>query len=267
MPGRYPPYEALADAYVRVAFSDHALRLRWRLVLNCPPLTPAGGPAQFAPNTATAKTAWRVLPAVPGSDGADLTTYVEDDADFASTGLPWSDAHPVAHEPLTDPPVGRIDLRIPYLEDCATEMWPVQHRACFDADVDPDACGCGEPAFRAPGPLRLEPAEGGEGRDFVTVADYVREVGRWMESDAVGRGLATWWPRTDRGGVRDGKAVASGRMDSFAVDEVVLDVQTARYPGSVSRNQRWAMDHKRDVEQKPQWLPQSLAIAESLRRG
>lgn len=234
---------------------------------DCPPLTPAGGPAQFAPNTATAKTAWRVLPNVPSSDGADLTTYVEDDADFASTGSPWSDAHPIANEPLTDPPIGRVDLHLSYLEDCAADLWPVQHRACFDPDVNPDACECGEPAFRAPEPLRLEPAEEDEGRGFVTIADYVREVGRWMESDAVGRGLATWWPRTDRGGVRDGKAVANGRLFSARIDKIKLDVQTARYPGTVAGNRWWAMDYKEDAEEKPQWLPRSLAIAESLRRG
>lgn len=88
MPGRYSPYEALADAYVRVAFFRPRLASPMAPLPELPPLTPAGGPAQFAPNTATAKTAWRVLPNVPGSDGADLTTYVEDDADFASTGSP-----------------------------------------------------------------------------------------------------------------------------------------------------------------------------------
>lgn len=88
-----------------------------------------------------------------------------------------------------------------------------------------------------------------------------------MESDAVGRGLATWWPRTDRGGVRDGKAVANGRLFSARIDKIKLDVQTARYPGTVAGNRWWAMDYKEDVEEKPQWLPRSLAIAESLRRG
>jgi hypothetical protein len=70
------------------------------------------GPLRVPAGTskATVRTEWRVLPSVPGSDGADLDNYVEDDADFASTGSPWSDTHPIANEALTEPPIGRLDL-------------------------------------------------------------------------------------------------------------------------------------------------------------
>jgi hypothetical protein len=115
--------------------------------------------------------------------------------------------------------------------------------------------------YRAPGPLRIEPAE--ECRNFITIADYVREVGRWMESDVAARDLASWWPRAE--GMRNRKAVASGCLSWM--DAIGLDVHSARNPGSIMLNRHWAKYYQKLVEKKPQWLPQSLAIAESLRRG
>jgi hypothetical protein len=84
------------------------------------------GPVRVPAGTskATVRTEWRVLPSVPDSDGADLDNYVEDDADFASTGSPWSDTHPIANEALTEPSTGRLDLRIECLESYATDFWP-----------------------------------------------------------------------------------------------------------------------------------------------
>ncbi|KAK1834056.1 hypothetical protein QBC39DRAFT_431845 [Podospora conica] len=209
------------------------------------------------------RTEWRILPE-PGSDGAELTNSVDDSADFASVGSPWSDTHAIANEALTNPPIGGIDLRIFCLETQA-EMWPEQHEDCYDPAINPDACENGQPRYHAPGPLRIEP---GEDKDFVTIADYVREVGRWMESDVVARDLACWWPWSCRMG--DGKAVADGcpprRYNT--VDEIWLNVHSPTFP---ERNRKWTkLEDPRDprlMKIKARWLPKSLVIAESLRRG
>lgn len=138
----------------------------------------------------------------------------------------------------------------------------------YDALRDAGAVvGFSDPAFRLRWRLFLTcPSESpAGGPSKATVKTQWRILPSVPGSDAVGRGLATWWPRTVR--VRDGKAVANGRLFSARVNEIMLDVQTARYPGTVVENRRWARDYKMEMEEKPQWLPRSLAIAESLRQS
>ena len=264
MPGRYPSFATLVDLGVGVVFSDAAFRLRWRLTLTAAPTdtgTPTGTDTD-PPSKPTVSTTWRILPLVPGSDGSDLTAYREDDADFFSAGSPWSDTHAIANLPLMDPPIGSIDIRIFCLENYADDLWPTLHIDCYHREVDPDACEDGQPVYRAPGPLRIEPAAGG---DFVTIGDYVRAVGRWMESDVVAGDLARWWPRTEK--MRGGKAVANGWLFPGRADEIWLDVHSPRAPGSVVRNRQWVRGHQKAMQSKGQWVAQSLAVAEALRQG
>lgn len=261
MPGRYPSFSTLIDLGVDVDLSDAAYRLRWRLDLTAAAdTTPddTGAPSTTKP---TASTTWRILPAVPGSDGSDLTAYVEDDADFFSNGSPWSDTHAIAAASLMDPPIGSIDIRIFCLENYAIDLWPTLHEDCYRPEVDADACEDGQPVYRAPGPLRIEPAPGS---DFVTIGDYVRAVRRWMESDVVAGDLARWWPQTEY--MRGGKAVANG-WSSPGPDEIWLDVHNPRAAGSVVRNRWRVRDHQKAMQRKGRWIAQSLAVAESLRQG
>lgn len=110
--------------------------------------------------------------------------------------LPWNPSSNTASQPLTQPHVGSLTIKVPELmarqNHCLNS-----HRKCFgEAPIPEEVCVCGERLYLAP-QLTVEAAEG---NDFVTVGDYVTSITKWMEGEDIAGALAEeWFPEGKRG--------------------------------------------------------------------
>ncbi|KAK1833755.1 hypothetical protein QBC39DRAFT_380305 [Podospora conica] len=257
MPGRYPSLSTLQAAQATVHFSIPALRLKWRIHIL--------GPASAQPlglATPQLRTEWRVMNRVPGTDSQPLDAYEHQDFDAME---PFTPFHPIAASPLTEPPVGFLDLSLGNLQDLEDEIWPDQHFDCsgFDADPPPEACDeCGVPAYRAPSPRRI--GAGGEGHPFVTVGDYVRGLGAWLESEPVARDVHRYLSALEND-CPVGRATAIPNQHPQGLEGVRFTVFTDFEGYEKSSRTEYARLLKRSVDDRKGWVERSWAIAEAAR--
>ena len=208
------------------------------------------------------QTEWRILKGVPGTDNQSLDDYEYEDFDAME---PFTPNHPIAAEALTEPPIGSMDLTIGNLQDYEVDMWPDQHVDCYDYDADPppESCDeCGVPVYHAPSPLQI----GAEGEDypFVTVGDYVRELGAWLESGPVARDVYEYLA------VLEGQSVVCWTAIPFQQQHSGLDSVSFStfadfevYEKATRRG--WAESLKQSADEREQWAERSWAIAEAMR--
>lgn len=198
---KYPPVASMEKAGAHVSFSAQALRLMWRIELSAPEYEPGSQP-QLVRVPASLKSEWRVWGTEPGNKGKDIAAWSPEDF---STMEPFSDNHPFANKPLTEPPSASFNIRIKNLEYYSEVFWPEHHSECYDhrAWPLPSFCSHGVPA-PARNPVLYFTAE--PDRPFISIGDYVRHVPKWIAMDYIARDLHRAW--SDMGDMPDGKLVA-----------------------------------------------------------
>lgn len=215
---QYPPLTYLERAEARVSFSAQALRLMCRIELSAPEYEPGPEP-RVARVPASLKSEWRVWGSEPGKKAKDIAAWSPED--FSAMQL-FSDDHPFADKPLTEPPSASFSIRINNLEHYRERFWPTHHSKCYDhkAWPQPKFCRHGVPAPAKPPVLYLSTDPD---CPFISIGDYVRHVRKWIEMDFVARDLHRAW--SDMGKMTDGKLVADCSPCDGGIEHLLFTIK------------------------------------------
>ncbi|KAK0751750.1 hypothetical protein B0T18DRAFT_426345 [Schizothecium vesticola] len=197
-------------------------------------------------------TEWRVMNHLPGTDDS---SHLRQELAVME---PFTPAHTLAAEPLTEPPVGFLDIKLANLEDLEDKIWPNQHAHCYDFDADPppSACDeCGIPAYRAPRPLWI--GAGAGGCPFVTVGDHVRELGAWLESEPAGRDVRAYLTALDSPSVSAWTAIPSQNPRYAGLKDVRFTVFSGFEAYEKAKWMDWAEELRTTVDERKQWAERS----------